>query len=132
MSAMPAGPAPSRGLAEALRAMAGTLNEMLCVRGALFAVELREELQRRRQMLVLAALGAAFLHTALLVITFLAAALFWDTHRIAALGIVALIYLGCGAALFGRLRAAIAASPDPFAATLGELKRDLAEWRPLP
>jgi len=120
---------PAKGLLEALRAFGCTLNEIVRVRGSLFAVELREEVERRKQLLILAALGFAFLHMALLVTTFFVAALFWDTHRVAAVGAMAIIYLACGAATLIRLRATIAANPDPFTATLGELRRDLAELR---
>jgi uncharacterized membrane protein YqjE len=115
----------SAGLLSALRAVGGTLNEMLRVRGALLGVELREEIERRRQMLILAALGFAFLHTALLLLTFFVVVLFWDTHRIAAVGAMTVLYLGCGGAVLARLRRDAAASPAPFAATLGELERDL-------
>jgi uncharacterized membrane protein YqjE len=129
MSVMAADVPTSRGLLEALRALGGTLNEMARVRGALFAVELREEMERRKQMLVLAAFGIVFLHMALLLLTFFVAVMFWDTYRVAALGAMTIVYLACGAAAFIRLRARIAASPDPFAATMGELERDLAELR---
>ena len=129
MSVVPAPVPASRGLLEALRTLGGTLNEIVRVRGSLFAVELREEVERRRQMLVLAAFGFAFLHTALLVVTFLVAVTFWDTNRIVAIGAMALVYLACGVAAILRLRAKLAASPDPFSATLGELQRDLAEMR---
>ena len=129
---MPSDVPPPRGLLEALRALGGTLNETVRVRGGLFAVELREEVQRRKEMLVLAAFGAAFLHTALLLLTFFVAVVFWDTYRVPAIGAMTIVYLACGAAVFVRLRARIAASPDPFAASLGELRRDLAEWRSSP
>ena len=126
MSARPSvAPPATQGLLSALRAAGATLNELVRVRGALFAVELREEVERRRQMLVLAALGFAFLHTALLLVTLFVAVAFWDSHRIAAVGAMALLYLGCGAAALLRLRQDAAAAPAPFAATLGELERDL-------
>lgn len=132
MSVMPADAPASRGLLEALRAVGGTLNEIVRIRGALFAVELGEEVERRKQMLVLAALGVVFLHTAFLLVTFLVAVVFWDTYRVAAIGAMAVVYLACGAAAFIRLRARIAASPEPFAATRGELRRDLAQVRSSP
>ena len=131
MSASPIdSPAPA-GLLDALRAVGGTLNEMVRVRGALFVVELREEVQRRKQMVVLAAIGAAFLHMALVVLTLLVAVVFWDTHRIAAVGAMTALYLGCAAAAFIRLRFEAAASPAPFAASLRELDEDLAQLRSL-
>jgi len=127
MSAMPAdGPAAPR-LLEALRTFGTTLNEIVRVRGLLFALELREEVERRKQLVVLAAFGFAFLHTALLMTTLLVAVMFWDTHRVAAVAAMAIIYLACGAAAIARLRARIAANPDPFSATIHELQRDLAD-----
>src|SRR5689334_2232893 len=121
MSVMPADVPAAPRLLEALRAFGSTLNEIVRVRGSLFALELREEVERRRQLLVLAAFGFAFLHTALLLTTSLVAVMFWDTHRVAAIGAMAIIYLACGAAAIVRLRARIAANPDPFSATIGEL-----------
>jgi uncharacterized membrane protein YqjE len=126
MSARPSvAPPATQGLFSALRAAGATLNELCRVRGALFAVELREEVERRKQMLVLAALGFAFLHTALLLVTLFVAVVFWESHRVAAIGAMALLYLGCGAAALLRLRQDAAAAPSPFAGTLGELERDL-------
>ena len=118
-----------RGLLDALRVMGGTLNEILQTRAALFSVELREEIERRKRMLALAAVGFAFLHTALLLATLLVTVLFWDSHRIAAIGAMTVLYLGCGAFAVKRLRDEAAASPAPFAATLGELEQDLATMR---
>lgn len=118
------------GLLDSLRAMGRTAREALHVRGELFAVELREELARRRDHLLLAAVAFAFLHTALLLVTLLVAVAFWDTHRVAALVAMTALYLalGIGAAL--RLRQAIAAGPKPFAASLAELDQDLGRVRP--
>src|SRR5688572_10976441 len=113
------------GLLDSLRAMGRTAAEALQVRGELFAVELREELARRRSHLLLAAVGFGFLHTALLVGTLLVAAAFWDTHRIAALGGMTVLYLACGIAAILQLRRRIAASPRPFAASMAELDQDL-------
>jgi uncharacterized membrane protein YqjE len=131
MSARPLGSPASGGLLDALRALGGTLNEIVRVRGALFAVELREEVERRKHRLLLVAIGATCLHMALVLLTILVAAVFWDTHRIAALGAMAALYLGCGAAAFLRLRAEVAASPAPFAVSMSELGRDFAEFGPL-
>jgi uncharacterized membrane protein YqjE len=93
-------PPPAGGLFDALRAIGATLADMACVRGALASVELREEIERRKQLLVLAIGGAVFLHTALLLLTVAVAAFFWDTHRMAALGTMIALYLAAGAGLF--------------------------------
>jgi uncharacterized membrane protein YqjE len=122
-------PGAPGGLSAALRNVAGTLNEILRIRGALFAVELGEEVERRKRLLVLAALAFAFFHTALLLFTLFIAVVFWDTHRIAATGAMAALYLGFGAAAIMRFRRESAASPPAFAASLGELDRDLSGLR---
>jgi uncharacterized membrane protein YqjE len=122
-------PAPG-GLLDSLRAMGRTVNEALHVRGELFAVELREELARRTDRLLLAAVAFGFLHTALLLLTMLVAVVFWDTHRIAALAAMTALYLACGIGAVLRLRQEIAASPKPFAASLAELNQDLDRGRP--
>jgi uncharacterized membrane protein YqjE len=113
----------------ALRAIGATLNEAVRVRGALFYVELREEARRGRNMLALALIGAAFLHIALSLAAVLVAAVFWDTHRVEAIGLVALLYAACGGAALARLRAEALGSPAPFEASRAELARDLADLR---
>lgn len=125
MSTPATSPAPPAGLLDALRAMGRTLNEILRVRGALLAVEVREEIARRRDMLLLAAIAFGFLHMALLLVTLLVAIVFWDSHRVAAVAAMAALYLGCGAAAVLRLRGDAAASPAPFAASLAEIDQDL-------
>ena len=117
------------GFLDSLRAMGRTAAETLHIRGELFAVELREELARRRMHLLLAAVAFGFLHTALLLATLLVAAAFWDTHRLAALGGMTLLYLACGLGAVLRLRQVIATSPGPFAASLAELDQDLGRVR---
>ena len=132
MSALPLAPPGAEGLLDALRAFGATLEETLRIRGALFALELREEVERRRARLVLAVAAGAVLHTAFLLATALVAAIFWDAHRVAAIATMATLYFAAGVAIFVRLRASAAASPDPFAETLRELGRDLAALRRSP
>ncbi|MEO7743544.1 MAG: phage holin family protein [Usitatibacter sp.] len=132
MIAKPSGMPVVGGLFDALRAAGRTLNEIAQVRGSLFAVELREEIARRGRMLVLAAIGFAFLHTALLLVTLLALVVFWDSHRILAIALTTAAYIGCGAAAIARLRFEIDACPEPFTATRAEFAQDLAELRRSP
>jgi uncharacterized membrane protein YqjE len=118
-----------RGLIEALRTLGGTVVETLATRGSLFAVELREELERRKRMLALGAVAFAFFHTALLLATLLVAVVFWEEHRVAAIAAMIVLYLGCGAAVLRRLIVEAEASPAPFGGTLGELEQDFASVR---
>jgi uncharacterized membrane protein YqjE len=124
----PSGPA-SGGLSGALRAIGGTLNEIVRVRGSLFAVELAEEIERRKRLLVLAAICAVFLQMALVLLSLLVAAVFWDTYRITAIAVMAIAYVACGYAALARMRLESAASPAPFAASLAELDQDLSGLR---
>ena len=132
MSSLASVPRTTTGLFDALRAMGATLEETLRVRGALFAVELREEVERRKSHLALALAAGVLLHTAFLLATALVAVLFWETHRVAAIAAMAALYVSAGAAVLVTLRARAAASPDPFADTLRELDRDLASLRRSP
>ncbi len=129
MSVRPTSAPAHAGLLESLHAIGATLGEIACVRGTLFGIELRDELQRRKREFTLAAVAAVLLHMALVLATVLVAAIFWDTHRMSALGVMAALYLGAGAIVLLRMRAGAAVSPAPFAATLGELERDLADLR---
>ena len=114
----PAGPLDS------LRALGATLAEAVETRIELALVELREEGERRKQMLVLAVTGGLFLAMGLLIAAFLVVVVFWDTHRLAAIAGVTLLYLGIAAAAFLRLREKVRSAPAPFEATLRELAAD--------
>lgn len=133
MSLRPSAAPHARGaLLSALRAFGGTLAEIFGVRGALLAIEAREEIERRRQMLLLAALGLGFLHAALLLLALFVTVAFWDAHRLAAVGAMTILYLCLGGAALRRLRREAAACPPPFAASMAELERDLAALRASP
>jgi uncharacterized membrane protein YqjE len=112
------------GPVASLRALAATLLEVLGTRAELAVVELREEGERRTRMLALALVGGLFLALALLLAAQFVVVLFWDTHRLAALGAVTLAYLGVAAFAFLRLRQQKLAAPPPFEATLRELAAD--------
>lgn len=112
------------GPAASLRALGATLLELVGSRVELAVVELREEGERRKGMLVLAAVGALFLALGLLLVAGFIVLLFWDTHRLAALGAVTLVYLGIAAFCFLRLRQQQLSAPPPFEATLRELAAD--------
>lgn len=112
------------GPAASLRALGATLLELVGSRIELAVVELREEGERRKGMLALAAVGALFLALGLLLVAAFIVLLFWDTHRLAALGAVTLVYLGIAAYCFLRLRKEQQDAPPPFEATLRELAAD--------
>ena len=129
MSAAPA--ATPSGLVDALRAIGATLADLVCVRAELASIELSEEIERRKRQLALGALGILFLHTAFLLATLFVAVLFWDTHRLAALALLAFAHLAIGACVLALLASKDRAAAAPFAATRAELSHDIAAWRGL-
>ena len=116
----------SPGLATSLRTLGATLLEAIGTRAELAFVELREEGERHKAMLALALAAALFLALGLQLAALFVVVLFWDAHRLAALGGVTLVYLAIAAAAFAALRHRQRASPAPFEATLRELAADRA------
>ena len=111
---------------ETLGRIGGTLLAMVRTRLALAAVEAQEEVQRvlgfAAWTLFAAFLGAgAFMLVALFVIV-----LFWDTHRLLAVGGMAGLFALAAVLILARVRAAFAARPPMMAATLAELNKDIA------
>jgi uncharacterized membrane protein YqjE len=117
-------PGKAAGALDSLRALGATLVEAVETRVELALVELREEGERRKAMLVLAVTGALFLSLGLLLAAFFVVVFFWDTHRLEAIAGVTLLYLGIAAGAFLRLRANARSAPAPFEATLRELAAD--------
>jgi uncharacterized membrane protein YqjE len=130
MAAMPeSGEVPPRGPMESLRSIGATLAALAHTRLELALVELREEGERRKAMVVLGAVAGVFLTLALLLLAFLVVVAFWDTHRIAAILGVTVLYAAVGFGALLRLRAAQAAAPPVFEATLAELRKDVEALR---
>ena len=122
MASVPSGettaPQPS------LRRLGATLIALVRTRAELAVVELREEGARRKDQLVVALVGAAFLVLALLCASLLVVVFFWETHRVAALAGVTLAHAAIAGWAFATLRRISGEAPQPFAATLAELERD--------
>ena len=120
----PEQPEPQPGPLDSLRALGATLLSLVGTRAELAVVELREEGERRKEMLVLAGVAAVFLALGALLVAFLVVVVFWETHRIAAAAAMTIAYLGIGAGALMRLRHRAATNPPPFEATLAELAKD--------
>ena len=123
----PASPAP--GPLDSLRGLGATFVAMLRTRAELAVVELRQEGERRKQMLVLACAAAVFLTLAAGLFAFFVVLLFWDSHRLLAAGGVTVLYMAIGLYAIARLRRAARESPPPFEATLAELAKDVEALR---
>ena len=119
--------APAGGLRRALARAGSSALGLVRTRLELAWVEYLELRERTFSQLVLTAVAVMSLAVAVLMASALVVVLFWDTHRIAALAVVTLVYAAIGAGALWRLKAEGRAAPAPFAATLAELERD-GQW----
>jgi len=115
------------GLFDSLKVLMATLIAIAHTRLELLSTELEEERVRLSSMLVwtLAALFCAGLGVVLATL-FVVLAL-WDTHRLLALGIPAILFLLGAALAWLVVRGKARAKPRLFAASLTELSRDRKE-----
>jgi len=121
------GTAPAGGLRHALARAGSSLVGLVRTRLELASVEYLELRERTFSRLVLTAVAVVSFAFAVLMASALVVVLFWDTHRIAALAALTLVYAAIGAGAWWRLKAQGRAAAAPFAATLAELERD-GEW----
>jgi len=124
-----ASPSSGSGLIDSLRNLGATFLALIRTRAELVAVELEEEKERRKEMLVLALVVALFGGLGLLLVGFFFVVLFWDSYRLSAIGAVTVLYLGIGAWAMVRLQEKIRNRPRIFAATLSEFGNDLEALR---
>ena len=112
------------GLLHSIRRLAASLLAAAQTRLEILATEIEEERVRLEQMLIVA-LGAVFcLGMGVVLSVAFVVVYFWDTHRLAAVGILAAGFLGVGAVLGLVLRDKAKTRPKPFAITRGELAKD--------
>lgn len=118
------GGAGAHGLLHTLKALLALFSAALHTRLDLFATELEEERERLKQTLVFTLLLFFGLGLGFILLTIFLAALFWERGWLAALGVLAVVYLAIGIAAAFKLRSRILTRPGLFPATLGELAKD--------
>ncbi|SFC66554.1 phage holin family protein [Massilia yuzhufengensis] len=92
----------------------------------LATIELQEGTQRLVGYLAWALAAAVLALFALALVVLFVLVLFWDSHRLLAVGGLAAVFaLGCAIAVM-KLRAGLAARPPLLPATLAELRKDAA------
>jgi len=112
------------GLLQSIKHLAQTLLGAAQTRLEILATEIEEERVRLEQML-LVALGAVFcLGMGIVLCVACVVVFFWDTHRLAAVGILAAGFLAAGLVFGLILRDKAKTRPKPFAITRGELAKD--------
>jgi len=115
-----------RSLRGASARLGASLLGLLRTRLELASVELAEERDRvQQQLTLLVAAMATFMFAALFVATWVIV-YFWDTYRLTAIAVVAIVFAGTGAVLLMLRSHAAKTAPTPFAATIAEFERDRA------
>jgi uncharacterized membrane protein YqjE len=122
-------PGPVPGRTGSLRELLGAALGLLGTHVELLGVEIQEEKERLRELLVLAMLAAAGLTLGLLLASAFLVILFWDHYRLAVLGALVLVWLGLAAWALAAMRRRLASHPNPFAASVAELDKDRAHLR---
>ena len=123
------GAAARGGLLHSIKHLAQSLIGAAQTRLEILATDLEEERVRLEQMLLVALAAAFCLIMGVVLCVALIVLYYWDTHRLAAVGILAAGFLGTGALLGWILRDKAKSRPKPFAATRGELAKDQAALR---
>ena len=120
-------PGSRRGLRAAVAQFAAALLGLGRTRLELAAAEFEEARERASERLVLVIVAGLCFALAVLAASMLVVVLFWDTHRIAALCGMIVVYALLGLVALWRLAAQKKTDGPAFAATLAELERD-REW----
>ena len=107
-----------------LRELARTLLSFAETRTRLAATELEEQAVRLVEILIWIAAALFLFGVALLFLSVLIVLLFWDSNRLLAAGLLAVLYLGAGTAAALVARARQRERPKFLAATLAELGQD--------
>lgn len=112
------------GVLASLQRLLVTAIETLRTRVEIVVTEFEEERERIRELVLFGFLALFFVSLGLVLLTLFVVILFWDTHRVYAVGGFALLYLGLGTTAGAVLRRRLQARPRLFATTLAELSKD--------
>jgi len=120
----------SEGLFASLKNLATTLVAIVHTRLDLLSTDLEEGRQRLISLLVLTLVSLFCIFIGVVLLAILIAVVFWDTHRLLALGALTGTFLIAGAILCGLAIRAMRTMPRMFAASLAELSKDQQQLTP--
>lgn len=118
------------GLLASLQRLLATFLEILQTRVEIVATEYEEERERIRELVILSFLSLFFASLGLLLLTLFVVVLYWETHRLYALGGFAVLYLVLGIAASAVLRQRLRNRSRLFSTTLAEISRDRERLTP--
>jgi uncharacterized membrane protein YqjE len=113
-----------QGFFHPVRPLLAALSAAFHTRLELFVAELEEERERLKQTLILTLLLFFGFSLGMILFTIFVVAIFWEQGWIYAVGVLAVLYLGIGAAAGLTLRKSILLRPGLFPSTLGEIAKD--------
>jgi uncharacterized membrane protein YqjE len=121
-----------KGLLDSLAALAATLLTIVQTRLDLLSSDLEEERAHLFSLLVSALVALFCLALSVVLATFLVVVVFWDSHRLLALGLLSGFFLVAGLATAGYAMHRARTKPRLFAASLSELSKDRQHLVPRP
>ena len=115
-----------RSLRGSAARLGASLLGLVRTRLELASVEFAEQRDRVQQQLTLLLAAMVMFMFAVLFVAMWVIAYYWDTYRLTAIAIVAVVFAAAGAALLALRSQAAGVAPTPFAATIAEFERDRA------
>ena len=107
-----------------VKQLLSTLTSIASTRLELLANEVQEERLRLTQMLIFTLFALFCFGIGILLLTTFIVVLFWDDHRLVALGILSALFLALGTLMTMLLRSKAQAKSRLFSASLAELAND--------
>ncbi|MEK7811786.1 MAG: phage holin family protein [Pseudomonadota bacterium] len=120
-------PEASSGLMGSVKRLLSTLISIASTRLELLANELQEERLRLTQMLLFVLFALFCFGMGILLLTVFIVLLFWEDHRLAVTGILAVLFFTLGTFLAVSLRRKAEEKTKLFSASLAELANDMEQ-----
>lgn len=116
--------AAAGGLFDSLKTLSGSLISLVQTRLELLSTDIAEERVHLTRLLVLGLLALFCFGVGVVLLAMLIVVVFWDTHRLAALGGLTGFFLAAGAGLVWFALHKARTRPRLFEASLAELSKD--------
>ncbi len=116
--------ASPEGLFASLKTLGATFAAILQNRLELLSTDIAEERARLGAILLLSLVALFCLGVGVLLLTLLVVVLFWDTHRLAALSALTLLFLAAGGWVGWMALHRLRSKPRLFEASIAELAKD--------
>ena len=120
----------SSGLFSSVRALFGTLLGIAQTRLELLVTELEQERLHLGKLLLYGFLALFFFGLGVMLLSALNVAAFWDSYRLGAMAVLAVVYLGIAFICTVVLRQQARRKPRLFSASIAELGKDRAALAP--